>query len=189
MSTTLRKDEITAKSVSVTGRRVTLVLASGKKVELPVSKFPRLATATPLQLAQASLRRGGEALRWDELDEDIQVASVILGRWPTHGGTRAGAGRRRGKNKPVTARLGPAELKKLTSEALSKKISKASIFNDAINIRAAVASFAMEETPDKDVAFNISSYHSLAGLKKLGYGGFRIQLLKEKANASSKKSS
>jgi hypothetical protein len=180
MSTILRKGETAAKSVSTAGRRVTLVLASGKEVVLPVDKFPRLAKATPLQLAGVRLRRNGEALRWEELDEDIQVASVVLGRWPTRGGFRPGAGRKPGNNKPVTARLGHEELKKLTNEALREKISKASIFNDAINIRDAVASIATSDIHNKGLTLDFAAYRSLASLRKHGYGGFRIQLIKDK---------
>jgi hypothetical protein len=187
MSTILRKSDTAAKSVSTAGRRVTLVLASGKELELPVDRFPRLAKATTAQLAGVRLRRDGEALRWDELDEDIQVASVVLGRWPTRGGFRPGAGRKVGNNKPVTARLGQEELMKLTSEALRKKISRASIFNDAINIRDAVASIATGDIHNKGVTFDFTAYRSLASLGKHGYGGFRIQLLKDKTNGATKK--
>lgn len=187
MSTILRKGDTAAKSVATEGRRVILVLASGKEVLLPVDKFPRLAKATPAQLAGVRLRRDGEALRWDELDEDIQVASVVLGRWPTRGGFRPGAGRKLGNNKPVTARLGQEELMKLKSEAHRKKISKASIFNDAINIRDAVASIATGDIHNKGVTFDFTAYRSLASLRKHGYGGFRIQLLKDKTKGITKK--
>jgi hypothetical protein len=187
MSTILRKVETAAKSVSTAGRRVTLVLASGKEVVLPVDKFPRLAKATPSQLAGVRLRRNGEALRWDELDEDIQVAAIVLGRWPSRGGFRPGAGRKPSNNKPVTARLGQEELAKLTSEALRGKISKACIFNDAIRIRDAVASVATGNIHNKGVTFDFTSYRSLEGLRKHGYGGFRIQLLKAKLKGTTKK--
>jgi hypothetical protein len=33
-------------------------------------------------LAKVKLAVGGRALRWDELDEDIQVASVMKGKFP-----------------------------------------------------------------------------------------------------------
>jgi hypothetical protein len=187
MNTTPRKGETSAKSVSTEGRQVTLVLASGREVALPLDKFPRLAKATSSQLAEVRLRRGGEALRWDELDEDIQVASVVLGRWPGRGGYRPGAGRKPGNNMPVTARLGQEELRKLTREALREKISKSSIFKDAINIRDAVASIATANVHKNGVTFAFSAYQSLASLGKHGYGGFRIQLVKNKAIAAAKK--
>jgi Protein of unknown function (DUF2442) len=187
MNTILRKSETAAKSVLTTGRTVTLVLASGKEVVLPVEKYPRLANATPAQLAEVRLRRGGEALRWDQLDEDILVASVVLGRWPTRGGFRPGAGRKPGNTKPVTARLGQKELMKLTREAIREKISKASIFNDAINIRDAVASIATGTIHNKGATFDFTTYRSLAGLRKHGYGGFRIQLLKNKPKGTMRK--
>ena len=77
--------EIAAKSVLVKERKVTLVLTSGEKVVLPVAKFPRLADATAAQLARVKLRRNGQALRWDALDEDIQVALVVPGIRPFDG--------------------------------------------------------------------------------------------------------
>jgi hypothetical protein len=187
MSTIPRKGETSAKSVSTEGRSVTLILASGREVALPVEKFPRLAKATSAQLADVRLRRGGEALRCDKLDEDIQVASVVLGRWPTRGGFRPGAGRKPGNNKPVTARLGHEELTKLTNEALREKISKACIFNDAINIRDAVTSIATRKIHKGGITFDLAEYRSLTGLKKHGYGGFRIQLLKDKFKGITKK--
>lgn len=145
-----------------------------------MDKFPRLARATNSQLSRVRLRRDGEALRWDELDEDIQVAAVVLGRWPSRGGFRNGAGRKPSNNKPVTARLGQEELKKLKRGAIVGKISKACIFNDAIRIRDAVASVATGSVHGNGVNFALAGYRSLDVLKKSGYGGFRIQLLRDK---------
>jgi hypothetical protein len=63
-------------------RRVCVELTDERTISFPVTKFPRLAKASPEMLKQVTLRVHGRALRWDTLDEDIWVGDVVAGRFP-----------------------------------------------------------------------------------------------------------
>jgi hypothetical protein len=126
------RNEIAASSVTVTGRRIWLLLKSGRKIELPTAKFPRLANAPTLDLKRVELRRGGAALRWANLDEDIKVETVVNGTWPTHGGRRAGSGRRPLNRTALTAYLSKDLVSKLASVAAARNASRSDVINAAV---------------------------------------------------------
>lgn len=54
-------------------------LADGRTLGVPLAYFPRLLEATPLQREQYTISGGGTGLHWDDLDEDISVASLLMG--------------------------------------------------------------------------------------------------------------
>ena len=78
----MSSSDIIATRASVRNGQVMLVLLDGSTHSFPVHFYPRLAGATPDQLAAVKLRVGGRALRWEILDEDILVADAVLGRYP-----------------------------------------------------------------------------------------------------------
>ena len=80
----LEKDFI-ATSVSVEQRMVKLTLLDGSTHSFPVSYYPLLAGASDSDLEKVSLRVGGRALRWENLDEDIWIQDAILQRYPQLG--------------------------------------------------------------------------------------------------------
>jgi len=53
-------------------------LSDGRTIAAPLAWFPRLMEATPVQLAQVELSKGG--LHWDALDEDISIAGLLAGQ-------------------------------------------------------------------------------------------------------------
>jgi hypothetical protein len=53
-------------------------LADGRTLRVPLAWFPRLLRATPAQRSQVELSRVG--LHWEELDEDISIAGLLAGR-------------------------------------------------------------------------------------------------------------
>ena len=55
-------------------------LADGRRLSVPLAYFPRLLRATPEQREQYVLSGGGTGIHWDELDEDISVEGLLLGR-------------------------------------------------------------------------------------------------------------
>jgi hypothetical protein len=77
-------DDMIAVEVAVQDGQIWLRLLDGSTHAFPVHYYPRLAAATPAQLAAVRLRVGGRALRWDEIDEDIWIKDAVLGRYP-HG--------------------------------------------------------------------------------------------------------
>jgi hypothetical protein len=47
---------------------------------VPLAYFPRLLNATSKQLKKYELSGGGSGIHWEELDEDISVEGLLLGR-------------------------------------------------------------------------------------------------------------
>jgi hypothetical protein len=81
----MEETEIIAKRCVVKKREIYLHLNDGRVFHFSADQFPLLADAPPRLLAKVKLAVGGRALRWEELDEDIQVASVVKGKFPkTH---------------------------------------------------------------------------------------------------------
>ena len=66
----------------VEDRRVWLELADQRLVSFPATKYPLLANAAQSLLEKVTLRLQGQALRWEELDEDIWVEDAVCGRFP-----------------------------------------------------------------------------------------------------------
>ena len=54
-------------------------LADGRRLGVPLAYFPRLLKASPEQRARLVISGGGTGLHWEELDEDISVASLMMG--------------------------------------------------------------------------------------------------------------
>ena len=79
---TTESTEVIALRCWIEGRRVWLELADERLVSFPASKYPRLTAAPQSLLDSVRLRVQGQALRWEELDEDIWVADAVLGRFP-----------------------------------------------------------------------------------------------------------
>jgi len=67
-----------ATAVSVTDDALTLDLADGRTISVPLEWFPRLVHATPAERANA--RIAGDGIHWPELDEDISVEGLLAGR-------------------------------------------------------------------------------------------------------------
>ena len=73
--------DFVATRVWVVSRTDFMELTDGRQIGFPAARFNRLAQATDAQLAAVTLRLGGSALRWEELDEDITVTGAALGRF------------------------------------------------------------------------------------------------------------
>jgi hypothetical protein len=54
-----------------------VVLEDGREMSVPYAYFPRLATATDSQRRKWRFIGKGSGLHWDEVDEDISVASIL----------------------------------------------------------------------------------------------------------------
>jgi hypothetical protein len=107
-----------AKRVRVTGRSVHLTLKDGRELAFSADRYPRLREATPSQLRAVTLEVDGEALRWEELDEDILVQDVVEGRFPKpRGGPRPAAGRKPSGRAPFLIRLKPEIMQQVRRKA------------------------------------------------------------------------
>ena len=66
--------------MGVTNDTLTLDLADGRTISLPVAWYPRLLHATPDERARWEWIGDREGIHWPDLDEDISVEGIIAGR-------------------------------------------------------------------------------------------------------------
>ena len=79
MSTLAVEPHPLAENVEFTDDDLIVSLVDGRKVTVPLTWFPRLATATKEQLQHYELLGDGEGIHWPELDEDLSVAGLLRG--------------------------------------------------------------------------------------------------------------
>jgi hypothetical protein len=72
--------EAMAQSIHVNDDALVVDLVDGRTVAVPLAWFPRLAHGTAHERANWRLIGGGEGIHWQDLDEDISVASLLAGR-------------------------------------------------------------------------------------------------------------
>lgn len=77
MPTSVEHSESLAVEVSCSDHSLTVVLDDGRTVSVPLVWFPRLLNATPQQRNKWELIGGGVGMHWEEIDEDISVASLL----------------------------------------------------------------------------------------------------------------
>jgi hypothetical protein len=78
MSTALKVDpRIT--TVRVTDDRITVDLADGRMISVPLAWSWRLEDATPEQRANWRLIGSGEGVHWPDVDDDISVRGMLDG--------------------------------------------------------------------------------------------------------------
>ncbi|MEK6751216.1 MAG: DUF2442 domain-containing protein [Chloroflexota bacterium] len=67
-------------SVSVTDDTLSVDLEDGRTVSVPIGWYPRLAHGTPAERANVQIAGAGFGLHWPDLDEDIGVEGILLGK-------------------------------------------------------------------------------------------------------------
>jgi hypothetical protein len=72
--------EAFAQSVTVGDEALTVELADGRTISVPLTWFPRLAHGTPAERTKWRLIGRGTGIHWPDLDEDISVESLLAGR-------------------------------------------------------------------------------------------------------------
>jgi hypothetical protein len=73
--------------VSVTEDTLSVDLEDGRSVSLPIGWYPRLAHGTPVERANVQIAGAGFGLHWPDLDEDIGVEGILLGKRSTESPT------------------------------------------------------------------------------------------------------
>jgi hypothetical protein len=56
-------------------------LTDERVIGFPADRFRILKAATDEELKEVELRLDGQALRWEQLDEDLTVAGIVEGRF------------------------------------------------------------------------------------------------------------
>lgn len=69
-----------AQSVSVTDDSLTVDLDDGRTISVPLAWFPRLIHGTAEERNNWRLIGKGEGIHWPDLDEDISIEGILLGR-------------------------------------------------------------------------------------------------------------
>jgi hypothetical protein len=69
-----------ALSVSFSDDQLSVTLNDGRTISAPLAWYPRLLKATAGELQDWRLLGDGAGIRWNQLDEDISVESLIAGR-------------------------------------------------------------------------------------------------------------
>lgn len=68
-----------AKQIKFDADTMWVDLEDGRTLGVPLAYFPRLLNASPTDRTKVVVSGGGTGLHWDELDEDISVAALLLG--------------------------------------------------------------------------------------------------------------
>jgi hypothetical protein len=79
-SSTLELNPPKVLSVSVGRSTLTFELADGRSVTAPLDWYPRLKTGTARERKNWQLIGAGFGVHWPELDEDISVEALLLGK-------------------------------------------------------------------------------------------------------------
>ena len=69
-----------AQAVTVSDDALTVDLVDGRTIAAPLAWFPRLARGAPAERNNWRLVARGEGIHWPDLDEDISIESLLLGR-------------------------------------------------------------------------------------------------------------
>ncbi|HSM57340.1 MAG TPA: DUF2442 domain-containing protein [Candidatus Sulfomarinibacteraceae bacterium] len=69
-----------AVAVEVSDEQLTIRLADGRTITVPLEWYPRLAHATPAERNHYELLGHGSAIGWPDLDEHLSVESILAGR-------------------------------------------------------------------------------------------------------------
>ncbi len=67
-------------NVVVTEDTLSVDLEDGCTVSVPIGWFPRLAHGTPFERANFLISGAGYGIHWPDLDEDIGVEGLLLGK-------------------------------------------------------------------------------------------------------------
>jgi len=69
-----------ARNITITEELITVELDDGRVIAVPLTWYPRLVHGTPEERNNWRLIGRGEGIHWPDLDEDISVEDLILGR-------------------------------------------------------------------------------------------------------------
>ena len=68
-----------AVEVEVSEDELSVVLADGRRIAVPLAGLPRLLNASPKERAKFEILGGGVGIHWPEIDEDLSVEGLLRG--------------------------------------------------------------------------------------------------------------
>ncbi|MGC1377761.1 MAG: DUF2442 domain-containing protein [Anaerolineales bacterium] len=66
--------------ITITDETLSVDLEDGRTIAVPIGWYPRLAYGTPAERANFKLGGGGYGIHWPDLDEDLGVEGLLLGK-------------------------------------------------------------------------------------------------------------
>ena len=72
--------DVRANNVVITGDSLTVELNDGRSISAPLTWYPRLLLGTPEERNNWRLIGNAEGIHWPDLDEDISVENLLLGK-------------------------------------------------------------------------------------------------------------
>lgn len=75
-----RENSAIAVAVRINDDTLTVQLADGRTISVPIEWYPRLANATMAERRNWRLLGGGRGIQWPAIDEDISVANLLSGQ-------------------------------------------------------------------------------------------------------------
>lgn len=69
-----------ARSVSVSDEALTVELRDGRVISVPLAWYPRLMHGSRKERQDFRMIGEGEGIHWPDLDEDISIEALLLGR-------------------------------------------------------------------------------------------------------------
>lgn len=69
-----------ARNITITEDTLTVELSDGRTISAPLAWYPRLLHGTPTERNTWRLIGNGEGIHWPDLDEDISVENLVLGK-------------------------------------------------------------------------------------------------------------
>jgi Protein of unknown function (DUF2442) len=79
-SSVIELKSVLAASVQVDDVELTVDLSDGRTISAPLAWYPRLVRATQSERNQWRLIGQGKGIHWEDVDEDISVENLLLGR-------------------------------------------------------------------------------------------------------------
>jgi hypothetical protein len=80
VTSTIELNVSAAEQVTVTHDALIVDLSDGRTITVPLAWYPRLMNATASELQNWRLIGKGYGIHWEELDEDISVEGLLLGK-------------------------------------------------------------------------------------------------------------
>ena len=72
--------EVRAQKVVMTNDSLTVELNDGRSISVPLAWYPRLLHGTPEERNHWRPIGTGEGINWPDLDEDISIENLLLGK-------------------------------------------------------------------------------------------------------------
>lgn len=80
LSVTLTLAVTRINQVTITDDMLSVDLEDGRTIAVPIGWYPRLAYGTPAERANFQISGAGYGIHWPDLDEDIGVEGLLLGK-------------------------------------------------------------------------------------------------------------